>query len=61
MRSMRYEMLGSEVYLYLTVGGVDMTCREHPNTGKTWDDVRVSIDVEKIHIFDKETEETITN
>lgn len=57
-----YEMLGSEVYLYLTVGGVDMTCREHPSTvARPGDDVRVSIDVEKIHIFDKETEETITN
>lgn len=57
-----YEMLGSEVYLYLTVGGTDVTCREHPGTvAKPGDHVKIAFDLSKIHIFDKETGETITN
>ena len=27
-----FEMLGAEVFLYLTVDGFDVTCREHPST-----------------------------
>ena len=57
-----YEMLGAEVFLYLTVDGFDVTCREHPSTkAKPGDIMNISFDVNKIHVFDKETQMTITN
>ncbi len=57
-----YEMLGAEVFLYLTVDGIDVTCREHPSTkAKPGDVMKISFDVNKIHVFDKETQVTITN
>jgi len=57
-----YEMLGAEVYLYLSVEGVDVTCRENPSTvAKPGDNMDVSFEVDKIHIFDKETQLTLTN
>ena len=57
-----YELLGAEVFLYLTVDGFDVTCREHPSTkAKPGDIMNISFDVNKIHVFDKETQMTITN
>ena len=57
-----FEMLGAEVFLYLTVDGFDVTCREHPSTkAKPGDIMNISFDVNKIHVFDKETQMTITN
>ena len=57
-----FEMLGAEVFLYLTVDGFDVTCREHPSTkAKPGDIMSISFDVNKIHVFDKETQMTITN
>ena len=57
-----FEMLGAEVFLYLTVDGFDVTCREHPSTkAKPGDSMSISFDVNKIHVFDKETQMTITN
>ena len=50
-----FEMLGAEVFLYLTVDGFDVTCREHPSTkAKPGDIMNISFDVNKIHVFDKE-------
>ena len=57
-----YEMLGAEVFLYLSVEENELTVRVEPNTpARTGDAVKVALDVEKIHVFDKETEEVITN
>lgn len=57
-----FEMLGAEVFLYLTVDGFDVTCREHPSTkakpGRYYEHF---LCVNKIHVFDKETQMTITN
>ena len=55
-----FEMLGAEVFLYLTVDGFDVTCREHPSTkAKPGDIMSISFDVNKIHVFDAETENVI--
>ena len=57
-----FELLGAEVFLYLTVDGMDITCREHPSTkAKPGDPIKIAFDIDKIHVFDKETQETITN
>ncbi|MDO5425133.1 MAG: sn-glycerol-3-phosphate ABC transporter ATP-binding protein UgpC [Eubacteriales bacterium] len=57
-----YELLGAEVFLYFDVEGSNMTARVDPRTtARTGDTVRFALDPEKIHVFDKETELTITN
>lgn len=57
-----YELLGAEVYLYFDLEGANMTARVSPTTtARTGDAVKFALDVEKIHVFDKETELTITN
>jgi len=57
-----YELLGSEVYLYFEYAGVNMTARVAPTTkAKTGEKVKLGLDVKNIHIFDKDTELTITN
>lgn len=57
-----YELLGAEVFLYFDVEGFPVTARVDPRTtARTGDKVRFALDAEKIHVFDKETERTITN
>lgn len=57
-----YELLGAEVFLYFDVDGAQMTARVNPRTSlRAGDHAKFAIDMEKIHIFDKETEVTITN
>ena len=57
-----YELLGAEVYLYFDLDEYQMTARVDPRTtARPGDVVKFAIDVEKIHIFDKETEMVITN
>ena len=57
-----YELLGAEVYLYFTIGGKNFTARVNPRTeARTGDTVKFALDVDKIHVFDKDTELTITN
>ena len=57
-----YELLGAEVYLYFDLAEFSMTARVDPRTTvRTGDTVKFALDVEKIHVFDKETEKTITN
>ncbi len=57
-----YEMLGAEVFLYFSAEGHDITVRVDPRTtARPGDTVPIAIDVSKLHIFDKETEKTITN
>ena len=57
-----FEMLGAEVFVYVTVEGMDITVREAPGTVvKPNDSFPIALDIEKIHLFDKETQLTITN
>ena len=57
-----YELLGAEVYLYFDLDEFQVTARVDPRTtARPGDVVKFAIDVEKIHIFDKETELVITN
>ena len=56
------ELLGAEVYLYLLCSGQQMTARVNPrSTAKSGDIITMALDVQRIHIFDKETEQVITN
>ena len=57
-----YEMLGAEVFLYFSVEGHDITVRVNPRTtARPGDTIKIALDTSKIHIFDKDTETTITN
>ena len=57
-----YELLGAEVYLYFDLDEFPMTARvDSRTTARPGDTVKFALDVEKIHVFDKETELTITN
>jgi len=56
------ELLGAEVYLYLMCAGQQMTARVNPrSTAKTGDMIQMAVDVQRVHVFDKETEQVITN
>ncbi len=56
------EMMGAETYLYLTCEGTPLTARVSPrSTAKTGDTIKVAIDPNRMHLFDKDTEETIIN
>ena len=56
------ELLGAEVYLYLLCAGQQMTARVNPrSTAKTNDVIKMALDVNRIHVFDKDTEQVITN
>ena len=57
-----YELLGSEVLLYFNVAGGAMTAKvDSRTTARMGDHIKLAMDPEKIHVFDKETELTITN
>lgn len=54
------EMMGSEIYLYLMCEGEKLIARVPSKTNiKAEEKVRLIIDAEKVHVFDKETEEII--
>lgn len=54
------EMMGAETYLYLNCVGIQMTARVSPrNNVRPQDKIKVAIDPNRIHIFDKETEKSI--
>ena len=57
-----YELLGAEVYLYFDLARVSCTARVNPRTtAKVGDVVKFAFDLNKLHIFDKETEQVISN
>ena len=57
-----YELLGAEVYLYLDLDEYPVTARVDANTNsRPGDTIKFALDTEKIHVFDKETEQVITN
>ena len=56
------ELMGAEIYLYLNISGIPITARVEPTSkAKPGDIIKIALDLEKIHIFSKETEQTITN
>ncbi|MGN0165707.1 MAG: ABC transporter ATP-binding protein [Lachnospiraceae bacterium] len=57
-----YELLGAEVFLYFTVDDHDITARVNPRTtARPGDTIKIALDLTKMHIFDKETEQIITH
>lgn len=57
-----YELLGAEVYLYFDLDTFPMTARvDSRTTARPGDVVKFALDVEKIHVFDEDTEQIITN
>ena len=57
-----YELLGAEVFLYFDLGEFPITARVAPSTkSRPGDPIKFSFDIDKIHVFDKETEQIITN
>ncbi len=57
-----YELLGAEVFLYFDINKTNCTARVNPRTtAKVNDVIKLAIDLNKIHVFDKETEQIITH
>ena len=57
-----YELLGAEVFLYFKIGEKIVIARVEPNTSaRLGSEIDIAMDVDKIHVFDKNTERTITN
>ena len=55
-----YELLGAEVYLYFDVDDTNCTARVNPRTtARPGDTIKLGIDMTKLHVFDKETEQVI--
>ena len=56
------ELMGAEIFLYVDCEGNSLTARVSPNsTARSGDVIKIALDPTKIHLFDKETEKTITN
>ncbi len=55
------ELMGAETYIYFSVEGVSMTARVSRTKSRPGDKVQMAIDLNRIHIFDKETEQVICN
>ncbi len=54
------ELMGAETFLYLTCAGKNLIARVSPrSTAKAGDKIKVAFDVNKIHLFDKETERVV--
>ncbi len=56
------ELMGAETYLYMSSEDQDLNARVSPSsTARPGDRIKIALEAENIHIFDKETELTITN
>ena len=56
------EEMGAETYLYLKIGETPFIARVNPRTtAKPMDNIKVCFDMNKIHLFDKETEVSLIN
>ncbi len=54
------ELMGSETLLYLTIEGSSFVAKVDPrSTAKVGDKIKVAFDMNRIHLFDKETELSI--
>jgi len=58
-----YELLGAEVFLYFSIDEtLDLTARVNPRTTARPDDtLKIAFDMSKMHIFDKETDQVVSN
>lgn len=57
-----HELMGAEVYLHVNCNGQKITVRTSASTvAEPGESIKLAIDAEKIHLFDKETEKTICN
>lgn len=57
-----HELMGAEVYLHVNCNGQKITVRTSASTvAESGELIKIVIDAEKIHLFDKETEKTICN
>ncbi len=56
------EMMGAETYLYINCEGIPLTARVSPrSTARPQDKIKVALDPNRIHLFDKETEKSLIN
>ena len=56
------EMMGAETYLFLDVNDTKITARVAPTTlARPGDTIKICFEMQKIHLFDIDTEETIIN
>ena len=56
------EMLGSETLLHMFIDDISCTARVNPRTKtRSGDTVKIAIDTNRVHIFDKETEKAVVN
>jgi len=54
------ELMGAEIYLYLTSEESTLTARVAPDsTSRSGDTIKIAVDTSRIHIFDKDTERCI--
>ncbi|MBQ8911828.1 MAG: sn-glycerol-3-phosphate ABC transporter ATP-binding protein UgpC [Clostridia bacterium] len=54
------ELMGAEIYLYLSSEEQNMTARvSSRSTARAGDNIKVAIDMSRVHIFDKDTEKCI--
>ncbi|MCI5598948.1 MAG: sn-glycerol-3-phosphate ABC transporter ATP-binding protein UgpC [Ruminococcus sp.] len=56
------ELMGAEIYLYVNIEGIPIIARVEPTSkAQPGDKIKIAFETEKIHVFDPETEKTITN
>lgn len=56
------EMMGAETYLYLNIEGQSITARVSArSSARPGDKLQVAFDLNRIHLFDKDTEQVIVN
>ncbi|MCL2487389.1 MAG: TOBE domain-containing protein, partial [Oscillospiraceae bacterium] len=56
------ELMGAETFLYVNVEGFNFIARVEPtSTARPGDNIEIALGNDKIHLFDKETEQTICN
>lgn len=54
------EQMGSETYLYLKVDGINLTARVDPrSTATAGETIRIALDPNRLHFFDKQSEESL--
>jgi multiple sugar transport system ATP-binding protein len=56
------ELMGAEIYLYLTIGETKLTARvSSRSTSRAGDNIKVAFDMSRVHLFDKDTERFIVH
>ena len=56
------ELMGAEIYLYLTIGETNLTARVSARiTSRAGDTIKIAFDTARMHIFDKDTEKCIVH